>query len=189
MFDCTPTYLYKVIYSNCMLSLIVTLHKDCSEICGPTLQTLPASGIYMCWLRTLAAADTCQCGYSSNTEARLTMCRPVGPAQWMLGANGFKGDPERKLCQWLKTNKEGSKFMIVNIFEVRDNWYFFQASIAMSLCDNNPDSEVMNLSQKYQCTVFYGNALYHLQEYHKAEVSYTSVSCSVGKINIYTYVL
>lgn len=79
--------------------------------------------------------------------------------------------------------------MIVNIFEVRDNWYFFQASIAMSLCDNNPDSEVMNLSQKYQCTVFYGNALYHLQEYHKAEVSYTSVSCSVGKINIYTYVL
>lgn len=42
----------------------------------------------------------------------------------------------------------------------------------MSLCDNNPDSEVMNLSQKYQCTVFYGNALYHLQEYHKAEVSH-----------------
>lgn len=78
MFDCTPTYLYKVIYSNCMLSLIVTLHKDCSEICGPTLQTLPTSGIYMCWLRTLAAADTCQCGYSSNTEAWLTMCRPVG---------------------------------------------------------------------------------------------------------------
>lgn len=46
------------------------------------------------------------------------------------------------------------------------------ASIAMSLCDNNPDSEVMNLSQKYQCTVFYGNALYHLQEYHKAEDIY-----------------
>lgn len=41
----------------------------------------------------------------------------------------------------------------------------------MSLCDNNPDSEVMNLSQIYQCNVFYGNALYHLQEYHKAEVS------------------
>lgn len=51
-------------------------------------------------------------------------------------------------------------------------FFKFQASIAMSLCDNNPDSEVMNLSQKYQCTVFYGNALYHLQEYHKAEVSH-----------------
>ena len=47
----------------------------------------------------------------------------------------------------------------------------FQACIVLTLWDNSPDSEVPTLSQKYQCMVYYGNALYTLAEYTKAEVN------------------
>lgn len=47
----------------------------------------------------------------------------------------------------------------------------FQACIVMSLCDSNTYTELLTATQKYQCFVYYGNALYHLCEYTKAEVS------------------
>lgn len=46
------------------------------------------------------------------------------------------------------------------------------ACIVLSLCDNCTDVEVLNLNQRYQCLVYYGNALYHLSEFTKAEDIY-----------------
>ncbi|VDI63087.1 anaphase-promoting complex subunit 7 [Mytilus galloprovincialis] len=44
--------------------------------------------------------------------------------------------------------------------------------IVISLCDNNPNTEVLSLSQRYQCMVYYGNSLYHLGEFLRAENIY-----------------
>ncbi|XP_076107530.1 anaphase-promoting complex subunit 7-like [Mytilus galloprovincialis] len=44
--------------------------------------------------------------------------------------------------------------------------------IVISLCDNNPITEVLSLSQRYQCMVYYGNSLYHLGEFLRAENIY-----------------
>ncbi|XP_071179725.1 anaphase-promoting complex subunit 7-like [Mytilus edulis] len=44
--------------------------------------------------------------------------------------------------------------------------------IVISLCDNNPITEVFSLSQRYQCMVYYGNSLYHLGEFLRAENIY-----------------
>lgn len=46
------------------------------------------------------------------------------------------------------------------------------ACIVLTLWDNSPDADVPTLGQKYQCMVYYGNALYHLAEYTKAEDIY-----------------
>ncbi|XP_045172454.1 anaphase-promoting complex subunit 7-like [Mercenaria mercenaria] len=46
------------------------------------------------------------------------------------------------------------------------------ACIVMSLCESNTYTELLTLSQKYQCMVYYGNALFHLGEYTKAEDIY-----------------
>lgn len=44
--------------------------------------------------------------------------------------------------------------------------------IVISLCDNNSNTEVLSLSQRYQCMVYYGNSLYHLGEFLRAENIY-----------------
>ncbi|KAJ8311986.1 hypothetical protein KUTeg_009359 [Tegillarca granosa] len=65
-----------------------------------------------------------------------------------------------------------------NIKQLHDSELFQDlkqlACIVLTLCDNNLDTEVLTLPQKYQCMVFYGNALYQLTEYMKAEDSLTS---------------
>lgn len=48
--------------------------------------------------------------------------------------------------------------------------YLFQACIVLSLCESNTYTEILTLSEKYQCMVYYGNALFHLGEFTKAEV-------------------
>ncbi|XP_052265985.1 anaphase-promoting complex subunit 7-like isoform X1 [Dreissena polymorpha] len=46
------------------------------------------------------------------------------------------------------------------------------ASILMTICDSQSETEVPSISQKYQCLVYHGNALFHLGEYTKAEETY-----------------
>ncbi|XP_041349110.1 anaphase-promoting complex subunit 7-like isoform X2 [Gigantopelta aegis] len=46
------------------------------------------------------------------------------------------------------------------------------ASLVLSLSENNPDADVLSFPQKYQCQVYYGDALFHQGEYKKAEVIY-----------------
>ncbi|XP_067683037.1 anaphase-promoting complex subunit 7-like [Haliotis asinina] len=43
------------------------------------------------------------------------------------------------------------------------------SSFVLSLCDNSAEVEVLSLPQKYQCLVHFGDALYHTEEFKKAE--------------------
>ncbi|KAL4223795.1 Anaphase promoting complex subunit 7 [Mactra antiquata] len=57
------------------------------------------------------------------------------------------------------------------------------ASIVLTLYDNNTYTELLSATQKYQCYVFYGNALYHLREYTKAEDLYKKALLLLKAIN------
>ncbi|XP_060074596.1 anaphase-promoting complex subunit 7-like [Ylistrum balloti] len=46
------------------------------------------------------------------------------------------------------------------------------ASVVITLCDNSTDVELLTLQQRYQCMVYYGNALYNMSQYLKAEDTY-----------------
>ena len=56
---------------------------------------------------------------------------------------------------------------------------FHQMSIVLSLIDGNAGrdtGEILTLPQKYQSLVFYGDALYQLGEYKKAEVGFATLN-------------